>query len=121
MSGPQVTNTDDILVANDPEFFGDLDALYAKTWAGEAIPAKYKELIGVSASIIIRCEPCLRHHIKMAVEGGATRAELTEEQKERRLAIFGILVSLFERAYLLVPIRTLAEAGDEMVWDVSWR
>src|SRR5688572_31054322 len=30
------------------------------------------------------------------------RAELTEEQKERRLAIFGILVSLFERAYLLV-------------------
>jgi hypothetical protein len=30
------------------------------------------------------------------------RAELNEEQKERRLAIFGILVSLFERAYLLV-------------------
>jgi hypothetical protein len=33
-------------------------------------------------------------------EGG--RQELTEDQKERRLAIFGILVSLFERAYLLV-------------------
>lgn len=30
------------------------------------------------------------------------RHELTEEQKERRLAIFGILISLFERAYLLV-------------------
>jgi hypothetical protein len=30
------------------------------------------------------------------------RAEFTEEQKERRLAIFGILISLFERAYLLV-------------------
>ncbi len=29
-------------------------------------------------------------------------ADLTEEQKERRLAIFGILISLFERAYLLV-------------------
>lgn len=28
--------------------------------------------------------------------------ELTDEQKERRLAIFGILISLFERAYLLV-------------------
>jgi hypothetical protein len=33
-------------------------------------------------------------------EGAQT--ELTEEQKERRLAIFGILISLFERAYLLV-------------------
>jgi hypothetical protein len=32
---------------------------------------------------------------------GVTRP-LTEEQQERRLAIFGILVSLFERAYLLV-------------------
>lgn len=30
------------------------------------------------------------------------RTELTEDQKERRLAIFGILISLFERAYLLV-------------------
>jgi hypothetical protein len=30
------------------------------------------------------------------------RVELTEEQKERQLAIFGILISLFERAYLLV-------------------
>jgi hypothetical protein len=28
--------------------------------------------------------------------------QLTEEQAERRLAIFGILISLFERAYLLV-------------------
>lgn len=36
----------------------------------------------------------LRHH-------GASQ-DLTEEQLERRDAIFGILVSLFERAYLLV-------------------
>src|SRR5258705_13807713 len=32
----------------------------------------------------------------------SSRSEFTEEQKERRLAIFGILISLFERAYLLV-------------------
>jgi hypothetical protein len=30
------------------------------------------------------------------------RQDFTEEQKERRQAIFGILISLFERAYLLV-------------------
>jgi len=30
------------------------------------------------------------------------RTEMTEEQQERRQAIFGILISLFERAYLLV-------------------
>ena len=32
----------------------------------------------------------------------SVRRDLTEDQKERRLAIFGILISLFERAYLLV-------------------
>jgi hypothetical protein len=30
------------------------------------------------------------------------KQEWSDEQKERRLAIFGILISLFERAYLLV-------------------
>lgn len=32
----------------------------------------------------------------------SNQVEFTEEQTERRLAIFGILISLFERAYLLV-------------------
>ena len=31
-----------------------------------------------------------------------TKQELTEEQRERRSAIFSILISLFERAYILV-------------------
>jgi hypothetical protein len=32
----------------------------------------------------------------------STEQKLTDEQKERKLAIFGILVSIFERAYILV-------------------
>ncbi|HWA28045.1 MAG TPA: hypothetical protein VG734_20505 [Lacunisphaera sp.] len=44
--------------------------------------------------------------------------ELTEEQKERRLAIFGILVSLFERAYLLVYEESMAKQTQRM-WK-SW-
>jgi hypothetical protein len=32
----------------------------------------------------------------------SARVEFTDEQKERCIAIFGILISLFERAYLLV-------------------
>jgi hypothetical protein len=33
---------------------------------------------------------------------GAPNQPLTDEQNERKLAIFNILISLFERAYLLV-------------------
>lgn len=49
-------------------------------------------------------------------EGAPT--ELTEEQKERRLAIFGILISLFERAYLLVYEDTMDKQTRRM-WQ-SW-
>lgn len=44
--------------------------------------------------------------------------ELTEDQKERRLAIFGILVSLFERAYLLVYEERMGKQARRL-WQ-SW-
>jgi hypothetical protein len=44
--------------------------------------------------------------------------ELTEEQKERRHAIFGILISLFERAYLLVYEENMDKQTRRM-WQ-SW-
>ncbi|HET7534826.1 MAG TPA: hypothetical protein VFJ90_00130 [Candidatus Didemnitutus sp.] len=46
------------------------------------------------------------------------RQELTEDQKERRLAIFGILISLFERAYLLVYEEKMAK-HTRRLWQ-SW-
>lgn len=48
---------------------------------------------------------------------GAPR-ELSEEQKERRLAIFGILISLFERAYLLVYEEDMGKQ-ERRLWQ-SW-
>ena len=48
----------------------------------------------------------------------SARRELTEEQKERRLAIFGILISLFERAYLLV-YETHMDRKTQRLWQ-SW-
>jgi hypothetical protein len=43
---------------------------------------------------------------------------LTEDQAERRLAIFGILISLFERAYLLVYEEKMSRHTQRM-WQ-SW-
>ncbi len=48
---------------------------------------------------------------------GAKR-DFTDEQKERRLAIFGILISLFERAYLLVYEEDM-DKQDRRLWQ-SW-
>lgn len=49
-------------------------------------------------------------------EGGP--AVLTPEQKERRFVIFGILISLFERAYLLVYEKDM-DRKSKRLWQ-SW-
>lgn len=46
------------------------------------------------------------------------RAEFSSEQEERRLAIFGILISLFERAYLLVYEKKM-DHQTQRLWK-SW-
>jgi hypothetical protein len=44
--------------------------------------------------------------------------ELTEEQNERKLALFGILIAIFERAYLLV-YETVMDRQHQRLWQ-SW-
>jgi hypothetical protein len=48
----------------------------------------------------------------------SVRAELTAQQKERQQAIFGILISLFERAYLLVYEEKM-DVQSRRMWQ-SW-
>lgn len=69
-----------------------------------------KERQNEEEEIFQRLSDEYREFLKLVLENAdlqllrreGARKELTEEQKERRDAIFGILVSLFERAYLLV-------------------
>jgi AhpD family alkylhydroperoxidase len=68
----------DLLEANDSDFVAGFDRLYAQTWGDGAIPAKYKELTGVTLSVVIRCEPCLAYHIKRALAEKATKPEFVD-------------------------------------------
>ncbi len=69
-----------------------------------------KERQNEEEEIFQRLSDEYREFLKLVLENSdlqllrldGSREGLNEEQKERRLAIFGILVSLFERAYLLV-------------------
>lgn len=69
-----------------------------------------KERKNEEEEIFQRLSDEYREFLKLVLENAdlhllrkeSARVEFTEEQKERCLAIFGILISLFERAYLLV-------------------
>ena len=68
----------DPIEVNDADFAAKFDVLYGDTWGAGAIPAKYKELTGISISVVTRCEPCLAHHLRMAHGQKATREEFVE-------------------------------------------
>jgi AhpD family alkylhydroperoxidase len=43
-----------------------------------AVPVKYKELMGLVASLVLRCKDCILYHIDKSLEAGATKEELNE-------------------------------------------
>lgn len=45
------------------------------------IDIKTKELIAIGASIITNCQPCLRYHLKIAEDSGATEEEIKDAIK----------------------------------------
>jgi AhpD family alkylhydroperoxidase len=43
-----------------------------------ALDAKIKELMGLAASMVLRCDDCVSYHIIQALDKGATKEELFE-------------------------------------------
>lgn len=62
---------------------GNLDikrffALDSRAYEPGALPAKTKELMGLVASLVLRCDDCITYHIVRCREEGVTRDEFFE-------------------------------------------
>ncbi len=55
-------------------FFG----IDEKAYHPGALDAKTKELLGLAASMVLRCDDCISYHIGQALEKGVTKEELFE-------------------------------------------
>ena len=55
-------------------FFG----LDERAYRPGALDAKTKELMGLAASMVLRCDDCVSYHIIQALDKGATKEELFE-------------------------------------------
>ena len=72
------------------------------TYLEGAVPAKYKELMGLVASAGLRCDDCVNYHIIQSYRLGADRAE-QEEALNVALVVGGsIVVPHLRRAYALL-------------------
>lgn len=61
-----------------PKVTGGLVRMRSESYARGVVEAKYKLLSAMVVSVAIRCEPCIRAYVQMALEAGATEAELIE-------------------------------------------
>ncbi len=98
---PAPTRRIDPIEANDPQYSANFDSLYQKTWGGGAIPEKYKQLTGISISVVERCETCLGWHMKEAVRLGAKKDELVEAIRLGLLTGGSITIPTVRKAYEL--------------------
>jgi len=72
------------------------------TYLEGALPAKYKELMGLVASAVLRCDDCITYHVIQAFRLGVTRAE-QEEAINVALVVGGtIVIPHMRRAYELL-------------------
>ena len=53
-------------------------SLDGQTYRAGALPAKTKELLGLSASMVLRCDDCISYHLIRCAEEGVTDAEFQE-------------------------------------------
>jgi len=58
--------------------FNKFFALDNKAYINAALPAKTKELMGLAASMVLRCNDCIFYHVDRSIAEGATREELYE-------------------------------------------
>jgi AhpD family alkylhydroperoxidase len=82
--------------------FMDLDW---RTYSGGAVPEKYKELMGLVASLVLRCDDCIRYHVSQSIRLGVSEEEFEES----------MMIGLIVGGSITIPhIRRAVE-----IWDVE--
>ena len=67
-----------ILKKYKTETFSALSRLASESMKEGALSVKIKELLAVALSIAVHCEPCIKIHLRRALEAGTTEEEIAE-------------------------------------------
>lgn len=66
------------LLANDNTVLKRFFSLDHQTYQDGALPVKTKELLGLVASMVLRCDDCIKYHLGTCHELGVSTAEIME-------------------------------------------
>jgi AhpD family alkylhydroperoxidase len=53
-------------------------AIDSQAYSDGALPLKTKEMLGLVASMVLRCDDCIKYHVEKCFDAGLTKPELFE-------------------------------------------
>jgi len=83
-------------------------ALDARTYEDGALDTRTKELLGLAASTVLRCDDCITYHLVRCVEEGAGDAEIMEAMNVALVVGGSIVIPHLRRA-----VRRLGEIREQ--------
>jgi AhpD family alkylhydroperoxidase len=92
-------------------------ALDTQTYQAGALDVKTKELLGLVASLVLRCDDCISYHVAQCKEAGASRAELFETFSVGLVVGGSIVIPHLRRAVDFLDRLENGEGGAPMAHD----
>jgi AhpD family alkylhydroperoxidase len=73
--------------------------LDGETYEDGALPTKTKELLGLVASMVLRCDDCITYHVIQCAQQGVSKAEFEEAFAVALVVGGSIVIPHLRRAY----------------------
>lgn len=87
------------LLADDNKIIKRIFNLDTNAYAAGALDVKTKELLGLVASAVLRCDDCIKYHLETSHKEGVSKAEMMEAMGIATLVGGTIVVPHLRRAY----------------------
>lgn len=87
------------LLADNNKIVKRIFNLDTNAYAAGALDVKTKELLGLVASAVLRCDDCVRYHLETSFKEGVTKEEMMEAMGIATLVGGTIVVPHLRRAY----------------------
>lgn len=87
------------LLADDNKVIKRIFNLDTNTYAEGALDVKTKELLGLVASAVLRCDDCIKYHLETCYKLGVSRAEMMESMSVATLVGGTIVIPHLRKAY----------------------
>jgi len=92
-------------------------ALDTQTYQPGALDVKTKELLGLVASMVLRCDDCISYHVAQCREAGVTREEMFETFSVGLVVGGSIVIPHLRRAVDFLDRLEGGEAGETPAHD----